>query len=116
MIKQEIKKDIAFLKKHTLQPTWWKIAKVFILLVSITIIWIIFGILKTIIWFSIIIILGLIVHFTYRIKTHTYKKSWMDFKVKETDGELTYERIGLLYYSLVVCLFLIATVTIILLK
>jgi len=35
---------------------------------------------------------------------------------KEINGELTYERIGLLYYSLVVFLFLIATVTIILLK
>ncbi len=116
MIIKEIKKDIDFLRKHTLQPVWWKIVKVFILFAAILTIWKIFGILEAIIWFSIIIILGLIVHFTYRIKTHTYKKSWLDFKVKEIDSTLTYERIGLLYYSLVILIFILATVTIILLK
>jgi len=116
MIRKEIKKDIDFLRKHTLQPVWWKIVKVFILFTAILTIWKIFGILEAIIWFSIIIILGLIVHFTYRIKTHTYKKSWMDFKVKEKDGKLTYESIGLFYYSLVILIFFIATITIILLR
>ena len=116
MINKEIKKDIDFLKVHTLQPAWWKIAKIFILLAAILTIWKIFGMLKTIIWFSIVVLLASVVHMIYRIKTHTYEKTWMDFKVKEIDGKLTYERIGLLYYSLVVFIFFTATITIVLLK
>ena len=116
MIIKEIKKDINFLKKHTLQPAWWKIIKIFILLGSLTIIFFIFGILKTIIWFSIVLILGLIIHFIYRIKTHTYTKSWVDFKVKEREGKISYDRIGFLYYTLVVIMFLIATITILLIQ
>jgi hypothetical protein len=116
MYGKEIKKDFDFLKKHTLQPAWWKITKVFILFSAILTIWKIFGVLKTAIWSSIIVLMALVVHIIYRIKTHTYKKSWMDFKVKEIDSKLIYERIGLLYYSLVVFIFLIATITIILLR
>jgi len=112
MIGNEIKKDINFLKTHTLQPAWWKITKIFILLGSLMIIFIIFGILKTIIWFSVVIILSVIIHFIYRIKTHAYTKSWMDFKVIEKEGKLTYGRIGFLYYALVVIMFLISTITI----
>jgi len=114
MIVEEIKKDINFIKKHTLQPAWWKITKIFVLLGSLIIIFYIFGILKTIIWFSIILILGVTIHFIYRIKTHTYTKSWLDFKVIEKEGKLTYGRIGFLYYTLVVIIFLIATMTILL--
>ena len=116
MIIKEIKKDINFLKKHTLQPAWWKITKIFVLLGSLIIIFYIFGILKTIIWFSIVLILGLIIHFIYRIKTHTYTKSWMDFKVIKKEGKLTCGRIGFLYYTLVVSIFLIATITILLVQ
>jgi hypothetical protein len=76
----------------------------------------IFGILKTIIWFSIVLILGAIIHFIYRIKTHTYTKSWMDFKVIEKEGKLTYGRISFFYYTLVVIIFLIATITILLVQ
>ena len=38
MIIEEIKKDINFIKKHTLQPAWWKITKIFVLLGSFMII------------------------------------------------------------------------------
>jgi hypothetical protein len=116
MIIKEIKNDINFLKKHTLQPAWWKVTKIFVLLGSLIIIFYIFGILKTIIWFSIVLILGAIIHFIYRIKTHTYTKSWMDFKVIEKEGKLTYGRIGFFYYTLVVIIFLIATITILLVQ
>ena len=112
MIIEEIKKDINFIKKHTLQPVWWKITKIFVPLGSLIIIFYIFGILKTIIWFSMVLVLGLMIHFIYRIKTHTYTKSWMDFKVIEKEGKLTYGRIGFLYYTLVVIIFLIATMII----
>ena len=48
MIIEEIKNDINFIKKHTLQPAWWKITKIFVLLGSLMIIIYIFGILKTV--------------------------------------------------------------------
>ena len=35
MIIEEIKKDINFIKEHTLQPAWWKITKIFVLLGSL---------------------------------------------------------------------------------
>jgi len=116
MIIKEIKKDINFIKKHTLQPAWWKITKIFVLLGSLMIIFYIFGIVKTIIWFSIVLILGIINHFMYRIKTHAYTKLWMDFKVMEKEGKLIYGRIGLLYYTIVIIIFLIATMIILLIQ
>lgn len=114
MINKEIIKEINFIKNHTLQPAWWKITKIFVLLGVLIIIFLVFGMLKTLIWFSILIILALILHFTYRIKTSAYTKSWMDFKVKKVKGKLTYARIGFFYYSLVILMFLIATVVILL--
>jgi hypothetical protein len=116
MLIKEIKEEVNFIKKHTLQPAWWKITKIFILLGSLIIIFYIFGLLKTIIWFSIVIILGVIIHFIYRIKTHIYTKSWMDFKVIEKEGKLTYGRIGFLYYTLVIIIFSIATIIILLVQ
>jgi hypothetical protein len=115
MVSKEINKDIEFLKKHTLQPTWWKKVKVFLLIASLIVIYSIFGFIKAIIWISLIMVCAAILHFTYRIKTDTYTKSWMDFKVKEIDGKQTYERIGLFYYSLVMLIFLTATVVILVL-
>jgi len=116
VIIKEIKKDINFIKKHALQPAWWKITKIFVLLGSLIIIFYIFGLLKTIIWFSIVLALGLMVHLIYRIKTHIYTKSWMDFKVIEKEGKLTYGRIGFLYYTLVIIIFSIATIIILLVQ
>jgi hypothetical protein len=115
MLIEDIKIDIQFLKGHTLQPTWWKIVKVFVLVGGFVIVYSIFGVSKTIIWISLILVFGGIVHLTYRIKTHTYTKSWMDFKVNEVEGKRTYGRIGLFYYSLVAFMFLTATVVILLL-
>ena len=79
MITDDIKKDIHFLKGHTLQPEWLKILKIFVLAGYIAMIYLVFGLLKTIIWVSIFILLGLIIHFTYKINTQGYTRSWMDF-------------------------------------
>jgi hypothetical protein len=76
----------------------------------------ILGFMKTIIWFSVFLVLGVIVHFMYRIKTDRYTRSWMDFKVKEVEGKRVYERIGFLYYSLVLIIFLLSTITVFLLN
>jgi hypothetical protein len=115
MVIEGAKTDINFLRDHTLQPKWWKILKVFVLLGIISAVYLIFGYVKTIIWFSIFVGLSLIMHLTYRIKTQTYTRTWMDFKVEEVDGKLVYGRIGSMYYTLVVLIFLIATITVVLL-
>lgn len=116
MIVNEIKKDFDFIKNHTLQPSWFKIAKVFLLLGILLVLFFILGFVKTIIWFSLFLVLGFIVHFMYRIKTDRYTRSWMDFKVKEVEGKRVYERIGFLYYSLVIIIFLLSTMTVLLLN
>jgi hypothetical protein len=52
----------------------------------------------------------------YRIKTDRYTRSWMDFKVKEAEGKRVYERIEYFYYSLVIIIFLLPTITVVLLN
>ena len=116
MIIKEINYDKKFIKNHTLQPRWWKIVKIFLLCGMIVAVYFIFGTLKTFIWLSTVIILSLIVHIIYRIKTNAFTKTWMDFKVKELNGKLVYGRIGWLYYSLVIVIFTSATLIIIFMK
>jgi hypothetical protein len=116
MILKEINYDLKFIKNHTLQPRWWKIFKIFLLCGLIVAIYFVFGILKTLVWLSTIIILSSIVHIIYRIKTSAFTKTWMDFKVKESNGKLVYGLIGWLYYSLVIVIFTFATVIIIFMK
>jgi hypothetical protein len=116
MILEEINNDLKFIKNHTLQPRWWKIVKVFLLCGLIVTSYFLFGIIKTVIWLSTIVILSSIVHIIYRIKTNAFTKTWMDFKVKESNGKLVYERIGWLYYSLVIVIFTSATLIIIFMK
>jgi hypothetical protein len=111
---KEIREDINFIKTHTLQPKWWKILKIFILLGVMLGILLFFGFLKMIIWTSIFVFLGLIVHMIYRVKTKNFKMTWMDFKVKIKNGKYVYDRIGLLYYMLVIFIFVISTLAIIL--
>ncbi len=114
MIKEIVKKDAQFIGRHTLQPKCLKIAKVVFLVAVLITLYFLFGVKETAIWLAIVVLLSTIVHFTYRIKTRTYTKSWMDFKVDEIEGKLVYQRIGALYYSLVASILLIATITIIL--
>jgi hypothetical protein len=116
MIRKEINYDLKFIKNHTLQPQWWKIAKIFLLCGMIVTIYIIFGAKKTSIWLSTVIILSLTIHIIYRIKTNAFTKTWMDFKVKEFNGKLVYGRIGWLYYSLVAVIFIFATFIITIIK
>ena len=116
MIIKEIKYDLKFIKNHTLQPRWWKIGKIFLLCGMITAVYFIFGMVKTFIWLSTVIILSFIVHIIYRIKTNAFTKTWMDFRIKEFNGKQVYGRIGWLYYSLVVVILTSATLIVILIK
>ena len=90
----ELKYDLNFIRSHTLQPQWFKIFKVFLVL---GILWgydLLFGGKKTIIFALIFFGLMLGVHFLYRFKTKRYSESWLDFIVYEEDGERKFKRIG----------------------
>jgi hypothetical protein len=100
----DVKTDASFIKSHTLQPQWYKILKVFILLGAMVGYFLIFGLRKTVVFFGVFFLMSLIVHMVYRVKTKTWRQSWLDFVVvEEENGELRYERIGKYYYSAVLC-------------
>ena len=98
----EIKYDLSYLKSHTLQPKWFKILKIFILLGFFVGYYLLFGLTATIIFFVAFIILMVVVHFAYLIKTNKYTTSWLDFVVVEEGNELKTKRIGKYYYSVVI--------------
>lgn len=98
----EIKYDLSFIKSHTLQPKWYKILKVFILLGFLVGYYSLFGMIKTIIFFAIFIFLGFLVHLLYRAKTDKWKRSWLDFVIIEENDELKAESIGKYYYTAIV--------------
>jgi hypothetical protein len=97
----EIKYDLNFLKSHTLQPKWFKILKVFILLGFLLGFYFLFGLAKTALFFACFVSFTLVIHFTYRIKTKKYTQSWLDFVVEENSGEKP-KRIGKFYYPAVI--------------
>lgn len=98
----ELKRDIDFIKSHTLQPKWFKILKVFIILGFLIGHYFLYGLKTTTLFFALFIFLSLLVHFTYRAKTKKWTQTWLDFVVIEKDGEMTTERIGIYYYSAIV--------------
>ena len=98
----EIKYDVNFVKSHTLQPKWFKVAKVFILLGFLLGYNFLFGFVKTILFLAIFVFLMLLVHLTYRVKTNKWKQSWLDFVVVAEGAETKYRRIGKFYYSAIV--------------
>jgi hypothetical protein len=98
----EIKYDLSFLKSHSLQPKWYKILKVFILLGFLMGYYFLFEMKATILYFVAFIFLSIVVHLTYRIKTNKWTTSWLDFVIIEENNELSTKRIGKFYYSAVV--------------
>jgi hypothetical protein len=59
--------DVKFVKGHKLQPAWYKILKIFILLAVIcALVWF-FGWKRAVVFIAIFFLLSLIVHMTYRI-------------------------------------------------
>ena len=95
----EVKDDARFVKGHTLQPKWFKAVKIFILLGFLAGYTLLFDWHKTIIFLVCFLLLMLLVHLAYRINTHKFSQSWLDFVVVEEDGQLKYQRIGKYYYS-----------------
>ena len=99
---RSIRYDARFIRDHELQPGWYKIFKVVLLLGMIVGYFLIYGLSKTLIFLGCFFGLGLVVHMVYRIKTEKFTKSWLDFQVMEIDGRLKYDRIGFYYYSAVI--------------
>lgn len=104
---KEIMIDLRFLKSHTLQTKWYKILKVFILLGFLAGYYFLFGLIKTIIFFAVFVLLMTTVHFIYRKKTNKFKQNWLDFIVQE-NSENKPIRIGKYYYSAIVINIIIA--------
>jgi hypothetical protein len=94
----EIKVDLNFLRSHTLQPKWFKVVKVFILVGFLGGYFWIFGLVKTALFLGAFLFLMLIVHFTYRVKTQKYTHSWLDFTAPAEMDSASPERIGKFYY------------------
>jgi hypothetical protein len=98
----EIKYDASFIKSHSLQPRWYKVLKVFILLGFLAGYYLLFGILKTVVFFATFLFLSLLVHLLYRVKTHKFTQSWLDFVVVEENGEIKAKSIGKFYYLAII--------------
>ena len=96
---REIAYDAQFLKGHKLQPAWWKVAKVFILLGVIIGFVVLFGWQRAAVFVVVFMLLNLIVHMTYRIKTEKFTRNWMDFIVVADAQRGEKPSIGPLYYS-----------------
>ena len=102
-ILSEIKYDADFIRGHTLQPQWYKILKVFLLLGLLGGYLALFGGWKTLIFFGVFFGLSTGLHMVYRVKTRRYTQSWRDFVVNENEtGERSYQRIGVYYYLIVI--------------
>lgn len=95
----ELKEDINFVKSHSLQPKWYKILKIFILLGFLAGYFFLFGLKTALLFAAIFLFLCAIVHFTYRAGTKKWKQSWLDFIVVEENHEIRAKSIGKFYYS-----------------
>ena len=94
----EIKYDLSFLKSHTLQPQWYKVLKVFLLIGLLVGYIILFGPQAALLFFSVFFSLGMVIHLAYRIKTNRFTKTWLDFVVVEEGDKVKAKRIGVFYY------------------
>ena len=98
---KEVKDDANFIKSHSLQPQWYKIFKVFLILGFLGGHLHLFGPRKTIIFSGVFFSLSLLVHLLYRIKTKKWTQGWLDFVIAEENGEPRPIGIGKYYYSAV---------------
>ena len=98
-IVNEVKDDVGFIRTHTLQPTWYKVLKIFILLCVLVAYWLLWGFPRTLLFLFAFLLLSLLLHLAYRIGTNKFRKSWLDFQVVEEEGRLRAKRIGVFYYT-----------------
>ena len=95
----ELSYDLKFIKGHRLQPAWYKVLKVFILLGVIAAIAGFLGWRRALVFTAVFFCLSLVVHMTYRVKTETFTRNWADFIVVADAARNVRPGIGALYYS-----------------
>jgi hypothetical protein len=93
--------DVRFVRGHGLQPGWYKVAKVLILVAAVGAYLILFGPTKTALFAGVFVLLMLVVHLVYRAGTARFTRTWLDFRVEERDGRIVPVSIGAVYYSAV---------------
>jgi hypothetical protein len=95
-----VKTDLSLVRSHTLQPEWYKRLKIFLLLGFLLGYGRAFGGRRALIFLGTFIGLSLGVHLVYRRQTHTWQRSWLDFRVTPpgASGAGTPPRIGPHYY------------------
>ena len=81
-----------------MQPRWYKIFKVFLILGFLIGYSVLCGFDKTLVFSGVFFSLGLLMHMVYRINTKKFTQSWLDFEVVEENGEEIPRRIGIYYY------------------
>jgi len=99
---EEIQYDLNFIKSHTMQPQWYKVIKVFILVGFLLGYYSLSGFTKTVIFFAVFIFLMFLVHLTYRIKTNKFQRSWLDFIVVVSAEGVKAKSIGKFYYAAII--------------
>ena len=98
---EEINYDLKFLGSHTLQPRWFKVFKIFILLGFLAGYYCLSGLKAMLLFLVTFLFLMMVVHFVYRSKTRKYTVSWMDFVMAKGD-DANPPRIGKVYYPLII--------------
>ena len=94
----EIRADARFIRDHELQPGWYKILKVILILGLFVGYFLLYGLFKTLVFFGCFFSLSLVVHIIYRFNTHKFSQTWLDFIVEVEDGISKPKRIGVYYY------------------
>jgi hypothetical protein len=98
----EISYDMQFVKGHKLQPAWYKILKIFILLAVIcAFIWF-FGWRRALVFAAVFLLLSLVVHMVYRVNTRKFTCNWMDFVIVEDPERRLRQGIGAVYYASII--------------
>ncbi|MBN1440348.1 MAG: hypothetical protein JW929_13150, partial [Anaerolineales bacterium] len=107
-LKNELAYDVKFLKGHTLQPAWWKVAKIFVLLGAIAGIVLLFGWRRAAVFAVLFFLLMLFVHLVYRAGTRKFTRNWLDFVVVADPEKDRRPGIGVCYYASILLNALIA--------
>jgi hypothetical protein len=97
-----IKGDIRFVRSQTLQPEWFKVLKVFLLVGFLLVYWSMFGLRRSAVFLAVFLLLSLAVHILYRKMTRAWTRSWLDFVVVHQGDIPVPRRIGAFYYTAVV--------------
>jgi hypothetical protein len=93
--------DLRFVRGHRLQPGWYKVAKVAVLVAAVIAYLLVFGPIKTAVFAVVFLALSLVVHLIYRAGTGRFTRTWLDFRVQEQNGRMVPVGIGRVYYSAV---------------